>query len=196
MADQGVTDPPGHLAAEGNGGRRRDAFTMAFREHYGALYAYARRRTDASDAEEVVAETFMVAWRRWEIAPAGRERPWLYGIARKVLANHHRGRLRQQRLLQRESSQLALRSVPLPEDHGLVRAASRDFQRAWGRLGPDDRELLLLAAWEGLDHNEIAEVVGCSAGAARVRLHRARKRLRSYLDETSDVGDTGDTDYA
>lgn len=166
-----------------------------FRDNYGGLYAYALRRASPEDAEEVVAETFVVAWRRWDDAPRDHVRPWLYGIARRILANQRRGRARQKRLLERMQGWRALRSSPAAEAYGIARSESEQLYRAWRQLRPEDRELLLLAAWEQLDHHGIAEVVGCSPGTARVRLHRARKRLRSQLDRlTGEAGDDGGRD--
>lgn len=163
-----------------------------FRDNYGGLYAYALRRAAPDDAEEVVAETFSIAWRRWDDAPRDRVRPWLYGIARRVLANHYRGRLRRQRLLGRLSGRRVLGTAPLPETYAVARAQADQLSEALGRLREEDLEVLMLAAWEELDHHAIGEVLGCTSGAARVRLHRARSRLRAELDRGG--ARTGDHD--
>ncbi|MEV4456231.1 RNA polymerase sigma factor [Microbispora sp. NPDC049633] len=111
--------------------------------------------------------------------PAGSSaRSWLYGVARRVLANGRRAETRRSALVERLGAELAQREehdrLPDHEDLDTVRAAFR-------RLGPDDREVLALASWEGLASAEIAMVMGCSRGAARLRLHRARKRIANEL---------------
>jgi len=136
-----------------------------------------RRSANSDDAADAMAETFMVAWRRIDAVPAGDEaRPWLYGVARRVLANHRRGERRRSSLADRLRTELAGAScsasagLELPE----VMAAFR-------RLGERDREVLMLEGWEGLGPAEIAAVLGCSRNAARIRLHRARRRLADGL---------------
>jgi RNA polymerase sigma-70 factor (ECF subfamily) len=141
------------------------------------LLAYALRRTEnAADAEDVVAETLLVAWRRQRDLPGGEEAiPWLYGVARRVLANQRRGQARRRRLEQllrpliRQSTQQGE-----PEPVHAVLAAMR-------RLSPGDQEVLRLAAWEDLSHAQIAIALRCSENAAALRLHRARRRLRAEL---------------
>jgi RNA polymerase sigma-70 factor (ECF subfamily) len=142
------------------------------------VLAYALRRVaEPEDAADVVAETFLVAWRRLADVPGGaRARPWLYGIARHVLANQRRGDRRRARLAGRLGAELAAAAPaesPTGEGAALLRALER--------LGDDDREVLLLAAWEGLRAPAIGRALGISAVAARSRLHRARRRLRDQL---------------
>lgn len=154
----------------------REAFFAAlFEAHVDALLAYARRRTEQlSDAEDVVAETFTVLWRRIEHVPtdASAHLPWLYGIARRVLANQRRAKARRQRLLDR------VRSAFVPRRSS---DAARDVAAALATLRPPDQEILRLAAWEGLHHAEIAEALGITSNAAAIRLHRARKRLSATM---------------
>ena len=140
--------------------------------NYHHLLGYALRRTATrEDAEDVVAETFLTAWRRLERLPDGDgARPWLYGIARKVLANQRRGDVRRARL-KRLVSDFAVQQPSDTADEVATVAA------AFVRLSDDDREVLALTAWEELDAGEIATVLGCSRNAARIRLHRARRRL-------------------
>jgi RNA polymerase sigma factor (sigma-70 family) len=174
-----------------------DSHSQRFRAVYDANYrrvlGYVLRRTATrEDAEDVVAETFLTAWRRLEQLPPGcGARPWLYGVARKALANHRRGELRRDRLSGRLHG-----DSRMPSPH----PANADREVAWvgaafARLGDDDRELLALAAWEGLDPGQIAAVLGCSRNAARIRLHRARRRLahelrgRGEADGSSPAGD-------
>jgi RNA polymerase sigma-70 factor, ECF subfamily len=148
-----------------------DAFAALFEAHVDALLAYARRRTSQlSDAEDVVAETFTVAWRRRDAIPAqdGHDRAWLYGIARRVLANQRRAAARRGRLLDR------LRTVVTGPRST---AEPSDVLAALAQLSTADQELLRLVAWEGLTHAEVALVLGITTNAVAVRLHRARHRL-------------------
>jgi RNA polymerase sigma factor (sigma-70 family) len=143
------------------------------------VLAYALPRSAGSeDAADIVAETFLVAWRRIEDAPDGGEgRLWLYGIARRTLANQQRGERRRTRLSGRLRAELAvaLEASSQPSSRGAA------LIRVLGRLRPGDREILMLAGWEELKSPQIARVLGISAAAARTRLHRARRRLRREL---------------
>ena len=153
----------------------RARFRAAYDANYHHVLGYALRRTTTrQDAEDVVAETFLTAWRRLERLPEGAgARPWLYGIARKALANQRRGQARRARLCGRLASE-----VPQPADaEGDVVAVAAAFMR----LSDLDREVLALIAWEELDAGEVATVLGCSRNAARIRLHRARRRLAREL---------------
>jgi DNA-directed RNA polymerase specialized sigma24 family protein len=145
-------------------------FRQAYDEHVRAVAAFALRRVPAAaDAEDVVAETFLVAWRRFGEAPADL-RPWLFGVARMVLRHHYRAAQRREALSARLAGALArLGSGPGTEAGWLVDALPR--------LSESDRDVLTLTAWEGLSHAEAAQVLGCSATAVAVRLHRARGRL-------------------
>lgn len=161
-------------------------FTALFERTHRPLLAYAVRRVaDPADAADVVAEAFVVAWRRIEDVPAGAEAtPWLYGVARRVLANHHRGERRRDALADRLRDSLREVSVAGPET-----ADISALTRALARLRPDDQEILRLLAWEGLTHEEIAVALGISRGSVRVRLHRARSRLGAALErQAEDIG--------
>lgn len=160
---------------------RRERFERIYDVNYGSVLGYALRRTDtAEDAHDVVSDTFLAAWRRLDDVPGGdRARLWLYGTARKVLANHYRSRRRQHRLSVRLQSDLPRITEAVAPVHpgGDIRAIAAAF----ARLRDTDRELLLLVGWEELDTSQLAEVLGCTATAARVRLHRARRRFASQL---------------
>jgi RNA polymerase sigma factor (sigma-70 family) len=156
----------------------RQRFEAIYTAHYPAILSYVRRRTDSpDDAADAIAESFTTAWRRLDEVPEGEEaRLWLYGVARRVLANHRRGESRRTALAVRLRAELAAWAEPVTgQDPDVVSAA---FQG----LSPGDRELLSLVAWEGLTSAQIATVLGCSNGAVRLRLHRARKRLARELD--------------
>lgn len=161
------------------------AFEALYAAHYEDLLRYALRRVaQPADAADVVAETWTVAWRRRAgLPPADEQRLWLFGVARKVLANQRRGRLRQQRLADKLRDELAKRTSHSPVDHPVTSALQS--------LSRDDQDLLAMQTWEGLSADEMATVLRCSSGTARVRLHRARARLRvaliahGYPDETA-----------
>lgn len=155
-------------------------FERLYAEHGRALLAYAVRRvSDAQDGADVVAETFLVAWRRLdEVPPAEEARLWLYGVARHVLANQHRSERRRERLGER-----LRRELPVALDTLSPPAGDTDRVRvALDQLGAEDREILRLAGWEELTPREIATVLGIGQVAARSRLHRARRRLREALE--------------
>ena len=160
---------------------QRRRFDQVYAVHHAAILGYALRRTgNADDAADVIAETFLTAWRRIDDIPAGEAaRPWLYGVARRVLANQRRGDQRRSALGERLRSELAAERFPREPPPGLDGVAA-----ALRRLGDTDREILTLAAWEGLDAGQIAVVIGCSRNAARIRLHRARRRLAAALHDT------------
>ena len=160
---------------------RKQRFAEMYLAHYADVLGYIRRRTDSPhDAADALAETFTIAWRRLADIPDGpRTRLWLFGVARRVLANGRRAETRRSELVERLGAQLAVWSAQAPDpaeaaEHAEVRAAFR-------RLRPDDREVLALVSWEGLSHEEIAVVLGCTRGTVRLRLHRARKRLAREL---------------
>jgi RNA polymerase sigma-70 factor (ECF subfamily) len=161
-------------------------FGQLYREQGRAILGYALRRVDEpEDAADVVAETFLVAWRRLgEVPVDDGARLWLYGVARNVIANLNRAERRRTRLGERlaESlrTELATRRAPSGE--------AAEALRAMAGLGDDDRELLLLVSWEGLAPGQAAKVLGTSALAARSRLHRARRRLRGLLEEQESTG--------
>jgi len=158
---------------------RRDRFAAIYERHCEPVLGYALRRTaNGEDAADVVAETFLTAWRRIDDLPEGDgARLWLYGVARRVLANHHRGERRRSELGDRLRQDLAGVHAD-PEYTGELATVAAAF-----RALPDaDRELLGLVGWEGLDPKGIAAVLGCSPNAVRIRLHRARRRFAAELE--------------
>lgn len=158
---------------------REREFEALYTDTFHHLLGYALRRCDcAEDAADVVAETFAITWRRMDSVPSGEQaRLWLYGVARNVLANHRRGLARRHSLSATLAAEVGDRYAPAA-DAGLADGVVGQVFRA---LPDDDRELLSLVAWEGLDHGQIAKVLGCSRNAVRIRLHRARKRLARGL---------------
>lgn len=159
-------------------------FEEAYRACGSAVLGYALRRcASREDALDVVAETFAVAWRRRDDLPGADDevRPWLFGIARLCLANATRSGSRAGRLGQRLAEALAGSPVPDPAALAEVRAEARQVRAALELLPAEDRELVTLVSWEGLTPAQAGAALGLTPGAARVRLHRARARLRASL---------------
>lgn len=151
----------------------RARFEALFEAHYGAVLAYARRRASSDVGADVAAATFEVAWRRLDEVP-DEALPWLYGVARRLLANTRRADVRRQRLWSR------LRALG-PAEPADVAAEEPGARAALARLRPQDREVLMLVAWEGLNPEAAANSLGISTGAFAVRLHRARQRLEEEM---------------
>lgn len=150
-------------------------FTEIYETNYHRILGYARRRASPEDAADVVAETFAVAWRRIEKVPDGEEALyWLYATARRVLANERRADNRR-RILAEAVAHEPPPAVAEPGESPAHAAA------ALARLRDDERELLLLLAWEGLDARGVAAVLAISRNAARIRIHRARRRFAAAL---------------
>ncbi|MFC7532652.1 RNA polymerase sigma factor [Actinoplanes sp. GCM10030250] len=165
-----------------------DHFRRVYAGNVEAILAYAVRRVEQpEDAADVVAEVFLVAWRRSrELPPDDEVRLWLYGVARRVLANHHRGGVRRERLGERLRQRLTAVTGGDPAGEVPERLAVR---AALARLPQPDREVLMLTAWEGLQPREVAEVLGVSSAVVRTRLSRARARLRELAgDELTEPG--------
>jgi RNA polymerase sigma-70 factor (ECF subfamily) len=157
--------------------RRRARFDEIYRELAPRVAGYCRRRTDPEEAREVLAETFVIAWRKLEAIPHEAPLPWLLSTARKVLANRRR--------MRRAEAPLPEASVP---DHADDVAGLLDLHRAFSQLSPEDRDTLALIAWDGLAVADAAVVAGCTVGTFSVRLHRARKRLAALLEPVTAVG--------
>jgi RNA polymerase sigma-70 factor (ECF subfamily) len=148
-----------------------------FRANYPLVRAYALRRATPDAAQDVVADTFLVAWRRLEEVPDD-ALPWLYGVARRVLANQRRSAGRSEALEQRIADTRTAREWHDPGE----RMADAELMRlAMGRLSDRNREALTLVAWDGLSGAGAARAAGCSRAAFAVRLHRARARLAAEL---------------
>lgn len=164
---------------------RQARFEALYAANHASIFGYALRRTASpDDAADILAETFLAAWRRLDEVPAGDEaRMWLYGVARRVLATYYRGERRRSALAERLHTELASSYVP-PEFDG----ETAKIAEALRRLPQQQRELLALNAWEGLDYGQIAIVLGCSRNAVRIRLHRARVRFAAELAGTGATG--------
>ena len=155
---------------------RHDRFAAVYEANYHRILGYALRRTGRDDAADAVAETFAIAWRRLDDVPEGElARLWLYGVARRVVANHERAERRRERLAAAMHAQPPAGAAALPDIEPNWAAA------AFARLSSDERELLALLAWEELDNAALAELLGCSRNAVRIRLHRARRHFSREL---------------
>ena len=164
-------------------GVQEKQFEAMFAELYPVVLGYAARRTQWHVAEDVAAQVFLVAWHRLDVVPDDDEhrKAWILVVARNILANSQRARLRSARLDVRLRAGLAA-GIPVVElDPADVVAERLVAGTAMRRLGPRDQEILQLAAWDGLDLEGLATVLGCSTGAAAMRLHRARTRLERLL---------------
>ncbi|ADB31934.1 RNA polymerase, sigma-24 subunit, ECF subfamily [Kribbella flavida DSM 17836] len=159
-------------------------FRQLFDEQYRGLLGYALRRVASpDDAADVVAETMLVAWRRIDEVPDdGTARLWLYGVARRVVANHRRGQLRRGRLAARLHHSVA----EITPDPAALSDATTIVRQGLAALSEDDRELLMLIAWDGLEPREAATVLGVPARTVRTRLHRARARLQRLIGDAFD----------
>lgn len=173
-----------HNDARAGSDARTDAFSCMFRRHFDAVAGYAIRRSSATDAADVIAETFLVAWRRFDDVPGESETlAWLLGVARKALANLRRGRARRSRLGHRLAGEIeAMRGTERP-DFADASADRLVVRAALDRLAPDDRELLLMSVWEGLTSAEIGVVLDLPPPTVRTRLHRARAQMRSDIGQ-------------
>ena len=155
--------------------RRFDALFASYGRDVVAYCGW--RAASPSDAQDAVAEVFLTAWRRLDHVPDGDDaRVWLFATARKVIANQRRSNRRRSALQERLAVEAATRPGAQGGDEALV-------HEVLARLTPRDREVLLLAEWEGLTPAEIGVVLGCLTVTARGRLHRARTRFRATFQE-------------
>jgi RNA polymerase sigma-70 factor (ECF subfamily) len=155
------------------------AFRELFEAAYDDLVCFVERRTHLAVADDVVAETFLTAWRRFDDVPEPLDeaRAWLFTAAYHILRNRQRSDQRQRSLALR-----ILREPGGPGDTEADAVAARvDLTRAWQRLAPADQEALTLTVFEGLTGSQAAHVLGISRPAFSLRLLRARRRLHQHL---------------
>jgi RNA polymerase sigma factor (sigma-70 family) len=160
---------------------RKQRFDALFAAHGSDIVAYCGwRAISPSDAQDAVADVFLIAWRRLDDIPVGdTARIWLYATARRVLANQRRSIRRREALHER----LALEAAAAPSERASDDCTELVVHQALRGLSARDREVLLLAEWEGLSAEEIAVVLGSLAVTVRGRLHRARRRFRAIYEE-------------
>lgn len=154
------------------------------------VFAYARRHCDVASAQDVTADTFLVAWRRWLDVPSD-PLPWLLVVARNTMANRRRHELRQARLVDAVAQIERATGPEVGADHHVV---EKDALLAGLRaLTEAEREALLLVSWDGLTGPQAAVVAGCSLRAFEVRLSRGRARLTRTMADRSSEGPTRGT---
>jgi len=173
-----AADPPDDASADA-----RARFEALAAEVVGPVRRFLVRRTDPDTADDVLAETLLVCWRRLDHVPEN-ALPWVYGVARNCLANIQRGDRRQVRLAARISV-----VDPPPEAEREANEPDERVAAALDALRPDEADLLRLWAWEQLSPGEIAEVLGITPNAASIRLHRARGKFVEELRKID--GDAG-----
>jgi RNA polymerase sigma-70 factor (ECF subfamily) len=160
----------------------RERFEAVFRAHYGDVFRFLARRTDLASAEDLANETFTVYWRRPEAVPDD-ALPWLYGVARRTLANHRRSAARAGTKIARARAE----TPPAPgRDPADCLPEQDTVRRALAGLTERDRETLRLVAWEGLSLADAARVAGVNRAAFAARLQRAKRRLAARLEENED----------
>ena len=164
--------------------RTPEYFAVVFDRYYVEIHGYVARRLGQDLADDIASETFLVAFaRRGQYDQAHRDaRPWLYGIASKLIARHYRAEQRRYRALGRAASD----GVTEGHDERAVarldaQALRRSLAEALSTIPDGDRDVLLLVAWAGLTSEQAGQALGIPAGTARSRLHRARQRLRTAL---------------
>lgn len=171
--------PEGHRSKE-------PRFEALYWRHHRDLAAFIRRRVPLDAVEDVLAETFVVAWRRLEDIPV-EERAWLFGVARNVIRNSYRTEARQRALHVRVADHAAT-GADTPVEGGEFDdaiASRADLANAWNQLSETEQEVIALVAWDGLTNIEGAAVLGVTTSAFAVRLFRARRRLLHLLERSS-----------
>jgi RNA polymerase sigma-70 factor (ECF subfamily) len=157
--------------------QRRAAFELLFRAHYRSVENFVTSRYGSTDCDAVLSRTFEVAWRRLEDIPSDATRGWLISVARNCARNELRGNRRRRERFDEMTAAVGQRPETAPPP---ISAGTLDtFRHAFSKLSPADREVLLLADWDGLVGADLAAALGVSKSTAAVRLHRARTRLRT-----------------
>jgi RNA polymerase sigma factor (sigma-70 family) len=164
-----------------------EQFTVLFRRHAPHIQRYVVRRLGRDAADDIVAETFLVAFgQRNRYDPVRADaRPWLYGIATNLIGRHRRAEVRLYRALARTGADPVTEPfTDRVDDRVSADQAGRPLAAALARLSAELRDTLLLAAWSDLSYEEIAVALGVPVGTVRSRLSRARSRLRRTLGDT------------
>ena len=156
---------------------RESRFRALFTRHHDPVLRFARRRASSATADDVLAETFLVAWRRFEDVPRRPDESlaWLLAVARNCLRTARRTGQRQTALAVR----IGREPGPTP---GVDPDLRVDLERAWHQLTAQEQEVLALTVWDDLTSSQAGRVLGVSPAAYRMRLARARRSLRRFLD--------------
>ena len=165
-----------------------EAFAVLYDRHAAMLHRYVARRLGEDVADDIVADTFLAAFRKrggFDPSAARDARPWLYGIAANLIGKHTRSEIRMLSTYARTGADPVLTPQETTADDALSRvdsaAAHRDLARALAALAQGDREVLLMIAWADLSYAEVAAALGIPVGTVRSRLNRARTRIRAAL---------------
>ena len=158
----------------------RERFRVLYDDLYEDLWRYIQRRSiSTEEARDILSEVFLVAWKRLEDVPVGKEaRLWLFGVARNLLKASWRKRKRSKDLVVRIGNEISTRGNT---DTELDNSGVLKIVKALQFLSENDQEILRLVAWEKLSHKEISVVIGCSENAVAIRIRRARVRLMKVL---------------
>jgi RNA polymerase sigma factor (sigma-70 family) len=162
----------------------RARFEDLYRDSVRRLFAYVLTRTNRANAHDVVADTYVVAWRRRHDIPPD-ALPWLIGAARRVLADQGRSQDRRSALRQRLEARTRL-DQRLSDGVGDSIVLRDSIRQALSQLRPGDRDVVILAAWHGFEAEQLAVALGCSKSVASLRLHRARRRFAAILQAQDD----------
>ncbi len=159
-------------------------FRDLYRSHYKDLLAYSCRRTNHTAAEDIVADTFLITWKKRVEIPEGNERLWLFGVARNLILNNTRASQRKKALLQKLRCQPRFDQTTSEITSNMDDQSSSELLAALNQLPPFEKELLMLICWEGLSYDEISEILYQTPNALRIRAHRARKLLAKQLEKS------------
>jgi RNA polymerase sigma factor (sigma-70 family) len=185
-ADRGLGGDSDDAAVIQRSRHEPEHFTVLFRRHAPHIQRYVTRRLGPDAADDIVAETFLLAFRqrdRYDPARAD-ARPWLYGIATNLIGRHRRTEVRQYRALARTGADPVMEPfTDRVDDRVSASNASRQLAAALARLSAEHRDTLLLVAWGDLSYDEVATALGVPVGTVRSRLSRARSKLRRTLGD-------------
>jgi RNA polymerase sigma factor (sigma-70 family) len=165
-------------------------FDRLYTTHFQEIYAYVARRRPGHEVPDLVAEVFATTWRRIDdVPPSPEDRLWLYGVARRNLSQDDRATYRRHALISRL---VQTRSSPLEHSDADESDSLAFLRELIGHLKPLDQEVVRLVAWESLTHDEVAQVLGCSANAVTIRWHRSIGRLRKAFPAPQKEDNGGD----
>ncbi|MGW0801395.1 RNA polymerase sigma factor [Nonomuraea sp. NPDC002799] len=165
--------------------RQPECFAALFDRYYSSIHGYAERRLSRPLADDIAAETFLIAFDRRDTYDLSRSdvRPWLYGIASNLISRHYRAEIRQYRALARtDAGEFVEDHAERVVDSVAALATRGRLAAALAGLAAGDRDVLLLVAWAELTSDEVGRALGVPAGTVRSRLHRARTKIRAVLD--------------
>ncbi|MFS1300236.1 RNA polymerase sigma factor [Streptosporangium longisporum] len=180
--------PPDDATLIGESLSDPDRFAGLFDRHADEIHRYvARRLGDVTTADDVTAETFLVAFRKRGRYDPGRPdaRPWLYGIASNLVSGHRRAETRRLRALARQAPERAAEFEERSAERVTAGRLRPALAAALARLGSAERDLLLLVAWADLSYEEAAQALGIPIGTVRSRLSRTRTKVRRLLESQS-----------